>query len=286
MTADPPSLLDLVHRRMGAFTAGEARAARALLETYPMLGLGSIGAFAKAAGTSPQSVLRCAAKLGFPRYGAFQDALKDELARALPSPLERLGAQGRRPRGEDFLGHFGERIAQNVQASFARLSRADFDRAAARLADRRRPALVLGGRFTQTLAHYLALHLEIIRGNLRRPDPQAAAWPDRLIDLGKQDVVVLFDIRRYQPDIRRFAEIAAERGAALILLTDAADAPLAPLAQAVLVAETGAGGVWDSAAALLAVTEALIARVSDLAGATLNRRLQALEALRSRMGEG
>ncbi len=285
MTSDT-RILDLVGRQMGGFTAGEGRAARALLGDYPLLGLGSVGAFAKAAGTSPQSVLRFAAKLGFAGYGAFQAALKDELSRDLPSPLERLAAQGRRPRGGDVLGHFGDRIAQNIQASFARLSRADFSRAAALLADRRRPVTVLGGRFTQALAHHLTLHLEIIRGNVRRPDPQAAAWPDRLLDLGRRDVVVIFDIRRYQADVRRFAEAAAERGAELIVLTDAADAPLAALAAHLLVAETGAAAVWDSVAALLAVSEALIARVSELEGTTLDHRLQELETLRSRMGGG
>ncbi|WP_158596241.1 MurR/RpiR family transcriptional regulator [Oleomonas cavernae] len=277
------TVLERTQAVLAKLTPREARAASHLIATYPMAGLSSIGAFAKAAGVSAQSILRFIAKLGFAGYGAFQAALKHEVAVGLQSPLDRLAATSRRPRRDDFLGRFAARIVENMTATFAHVPRADFERAAKSLAEPRRRVQVLGGRFTQTLAHYLALHLDIVRGNVLRPDPQVGAWPDRLADLGRQDVVVLYDIRRYAPDLARFAQAATGQGAEVILLTDAAQAPAAAHAKITLAAEIGMEGTWDSSAALLALTEALIARVSELAGPRLQTRLATIEALRTAM---
>ncbi len=275
------TVLDRVQAVMADLTPREALAGGHLLATYPMAGLGSIGAFARGAGTSPQSVLRFVSKLGFAGYGAFQAALKHEVAAGLQSPLERLtAATTRRPRQDDFLARFAARVAQNMATTFAQVPRADFERAARMLAEPRRRIQVLGGRFTQTLAHYLALHLDIVRGNVLRPDAQADAWADRLADLGRNDVVVLFDIRRHSTTIGRFAEAAAARGADIILLTDQRETPSTPHARILLTAEVRTEGTWDSTAALFALTEALIARVSALAGPKLEKRLAAIEELR------
>ncbi|MFZ2868677.1 MurR/RpiR family transcriptional regulator [Zavarzinia sp.] len=264
-------------------TPREARAAGHLAATYPMAGLGSIGAFARGAGVSPQSVLRLVAKLGFPGYGAFQAALKHEVAMDLPSPLDRLTAMSKGARVHDFLDRFASRAAENVASTFAQLSRADFEKAARLLADPKRRLQLVGGRFTQTLAHLMALHLDIIRGNVLRPDAQALAWADRLADIGRQDVVIVYDIRRYQPDLVRFAAIAAEQGAEVILMTDSLTAPAAAHARLTLAAEIGMEGTWDSAAALLTIGEALIARVSELAQPRLKTRLARIEVLRARL---
>lgn len=281
------TVLDRIHRSMPALTPREARAAGHLAATYPMAGLGSMGAFARGAGVSPQSVLRLLAKLGFPGYGAFQAALKHEVAMGLPSPLDRLTATSKGSRVHDFLDRFAARAAENVASTFAQLSRADFERAARLLAEPKRRLQLVGGRFTQTLAHLMALHLDIIRGNVLRPDAQALAWADRLADIGRQDIVVVYDIRRYQPDLVRFAAAAAEQGAEVILMTDSLSAPAAAHARITLAAEIGMEGTWDSAAALLTLGEALIARVSELAQPRLKARLARIETLRAKLrGDG
>lgn len=284
----PPheTVLDRIQRIMTSLTPREARAAGHLAATYPMAGLGSIGAFARDAGVSPQSVLRFVGKLGFPGYGAFQAALKHELAVGLPSPLDRLTATAKSPRSQDFLDRFAARAAENVAATFTQLPRADFERAARLLADAKRRLIVVGGRFTQTLAHLTALHLDIVRGNVLRPDAQVLAWADRLADIGRQDVVVVYDIRRYQPELAHFADIAAEQGADVILLTDSLKAPAAVHARITLAAEIGMEGTWDSAAALLTLSEALTARVSELLAPQLETRLGRIEDLRARLRGG
>ena len=118
--------------------------------------------------------------------------------------------------------------------------------AASALSDRKRPALAIGGRFTQALARYLVRHLEIVRGGMEEVGSISATWPDRLIDVDRRSVVIAYDIRRYQPDVVRFVEIAAQQGATVILFTDSRAAPACRHASHVFVAPTESAGAWDS----------------------------------------
>ena len=63
-----------------------------------------------------------------------------------------------------------------------------------------------------------------------------------------------------------------------MLVTDAWLSPIARHARHVLPCRTETGRTWDANGALLAIAEALIARVTELAWATASRRIGTLEA--------
>ena len=283
-------LLEALRSRRGSLTAQEQRAARYLSQHYPASGLGAMARFARAAGVSPQTVLRLLAKLGIASWEDFQDRLRAELASERVSPLGRWSAGRGAPAGEaDWLSAFGVRIARNIAETFAHLSPAEFEAAARAIADPRRKVMVVGGRFTQQLARLLARHLQILRGNVEEIGSLSATWPDRLIDVSRRCVVVAYDIRRYSHDVIGFSALAAEQGATVIAITDDAGAPIVRHAAVAMVGWVESDGTWDSIAALLALTEALTARVTELSGAKTAERLSRLELLRERLfedGEG
>ena len=278
------TLLQAIERRRSTLTAREGRAAAYLLQHYPASGLGPMARFARAANVSPQTVLRFLAKLGVGSWEAFQDRLRTELAREVASPLGRWTAYQAAPAPEtDWLGAFGARLARNVAETFAGLVPADFETAARAVADPKRRVFVIGGRFTQQLARLLVRHLQIVRGGVEEVGSLTSTWPDRLIDVGGKTVVVAYDIRRYSSDVVRFAALANEQGATVIAITDSPNAPIAAHSAHTLIGTLDSVGAWDSIIALLAITEALVARVTELASARTADRLARLEALRERL---
>jgi DNA-binding MurR/RpiR family transcriptional regulator len=284
--ATAETILRTLRSRRGALTAQERRAAIYLSQHYPASGLGAMARFARAAGVSPQTVLRLLAKLGIASWEDFQDRLRTELASERASPLGRWTAGRGTPLAEtDWLSAFGARVARNVAETFAQLSPAEFEAAASAIADPRRKVMVVGGRFTQQLARLLARHLQILRGGVEEIGSISATWPDRLIDVGRRTVLVAYDIRRYSPDVIGFSALAAEQGATVIAITDDAGAPIMRHAAIAMVGWVESDGTWDSIAALLAVTEALTARVTELSGAKTAERLARLESLRERLFE-
>jgi DNA-binding MurR/RpiR family transcriptional regulator len=279
------TLLQAIERTLPALTAQERRAALYLRDHYPVAGLDPLAQFARASGVSSQTVLRLAAKLGFASYRALQDSLRTELDVERASPLGRWMGRTAASSGDggDWLAAYGQQITGNLQTAFGMVVREDFERAAHALADRRRPALAIGGRFTQALARTIVRHLEIVRGGIEEVGSISATWPDRLIDVGRRSIVIAYDIRRYQPDVVRFCQIASEQGATVILFTDSRAAPACRHASVVFVAPTESAGAWDSLSALFALTEALIARVTELEGGGTTERLGRLENIRARL---
>jgi DNA-binding MurR/RpiR family transcriptional regulator len=280
----PESIVERVKRREAELTGQERRAAAYLRLHFPAAGLGAMARFARAANVSPQTVLRLLTKLEFASWEDFQDRLRIELVAEQGSPLGRWTAHHAASDPQsDWLSAFGERLARNVAASFAGLSPAHFESAAQAIADPRHRVLVIGGRFTQQLGRLLVRHLQIVRGGVEEIGSLSSTWPDRLIDAGRKTIVVAYDIRRYSQDVIRFAALAAEQGARIVAMTDCEDAPILAHASEKMIGIVETAGTWDSLAALLAVTEALAARVTELSGGTTPERLARLESLRDRL---
>lgn len=279
VTSPAPSIAEAIRDRLRELTASERRAARALLANYPMLGLETVAEFSARSGVSSPTILRFTGRLGFSNYADFQRRLREEVEAQLKSPLAKAApSQGR---GE-LHSHsaFAAAVSENILETFRHMPAAEFEAVVALIADAKRPLHLLGGRFTDAIARYMTAHLRILRPRVQHMDGQPDNWRDQLMDMGRKDVLLLFDIRRYQDDLVALAKAAAERQAAIVLLTDQWLSPIARIALHVLPARVQVPSAWDSSAALLAVAEALIAAVTTRNWPSVKSRIGALEMLR------
>jgi DNA-binding MurR/RpiR family transcriptional regulator len=272
------SVAGRIHDAIDALTAAEKRAARGLLGSYPTLGLGPVAEFARQSGASSATVLRFVSQLGYRSYPDFQRALREELEERSKSPLQRSAATGfsvgREP---DFLAHFLAQAAGNLQGSADLIPASEFEALCRRLAENRGACCLVGGRFTDFLAGYLEAHLRLLRPNVRRLDGRPATRADQLIDLRAGDLLVVFDVRRYDPDLATMAADLAARRVQIALVTDEWMSPVSRFAKLVLPCRTEMGRTWDANGALFAVAEAIIARTTELAWATASKRIRAVE---------
>jgi DNA-binding MurR/RpiR family transcriptional regulator len=266
---------------LDGFPASERRVAHVLLADYPLAGLQSASDLARAVGVSTPGVTRLVARLGFGAYAQFQRCLRDELAAQLSSPLAK---QSRRPAtARGALGaqsRFLQAVVGNLNETFGNLPQAEFQRVAGLLADPRRRVHLVGGRFTDALARYLAVQLRILRPGVMHLQGQEANWQDQLLDFDSRDVLLVFDIRRYQASLARLAQAARARRASVVLLTDQWLSPISRVATRVLAARVVVPSVWDSAVALMALVEALLAEVTRRNWDTARQRIAQLERLR------
>lgn len=268
----------LIRNRLGDLTPTERRAAHVLLSNYPFAGLETVAQYAARAGISAPSVLRFVARFGFESYPEFQRTLRNELEAQLTSPLSRAESL----RTDVSYSAFAEAAVDNVRRTFDAIAPSEFEAILAILGDTKRRIHVVGGRFTEALALYLVRHMRIVRPDVAVVDGQPATWQDQVIDFGKKDVLIVYDIRRYQEDVIHFAEEAQERGATILLFTDSWLSPISQIARHVIAAQTGVPSHWDSSAALFAVTEALVAAVTKMLWETAEMRMKSLEELRQR----
>ena len=277
------TVVDQLRANLAQFTATERRVAHQLLADWPMAGLQSATDLARTTGVSTPTVLRLAARLGYASYPGFQKRLREELAAQLSSPLAksaRAPGSGARRAAARGGSEFAEAVIRNLRETFSNLPPTELDEAGRLLADRRRRIHLVGGRFTDSLARYVSVQLRVLRPDVSHLQDQESNWQDQLLDMGRRDVLVVFDIRRYQPSLLRLAEGASARGARVVLVTDQWLSPIARVAAHLLPARVVVPSVLDSSAALLALGEALLAEVTRRDWAHSRRRMRDLERLR------
>jgi DNA-binding MurR/RpiR family transcriptional regulator len=274
------TVVDQLRESLGSFPVTERRVAHRLLAEYPMAGLQSATDLARAVGVSTPTVLRMVARLGFESYVDFQRRLRDELTAQLSSPLQKPVAARKGKAKPHAHSAMGEAIARNIQETFANLSAHELEQVSKLLGDRRHRIHLVGGRFTGALARYLSVQMRLIRPDVGHLQDQEANWHDQLLDMDHRDVLLVFDIRRYQPSLQKLAEAASERQVRVLLITDQWLSPIAKVARHVLPARVVVPSVWDSNAALMAICEALLASITRDNWDYAQKRMRSLEKLR------
>lgn len=259
------TISDLIRARLDDLTRAERQLAESILDKYPASGLGPLTALAAQAGVSVPTVARTVQKLGFQGYPEFQAALRDELMAMSRAPAARRSGRAGGVPDRHALAAFTDTVTENIRQTLDQIDPAAFDAACALVADRDRHLYIVGGRVSHTVAEYLFQHLQIIRPAVTHVRSTSNAWPQYLLDVSEGDVFVLFDMRRYENNTLKLAEIARERGARLILFTDQWRSPLHTLAEITFSARTAVPSPWDSVTTPLLLIEAMIAAVHDAA---------------------
>jgi DNA-binding MurR/RpiR family transcriptional regulator len=260
-------------------TRAEKQLASAMLENYPMLGLESITVVAETAGVSTPTVLRMAKKFGYSGYPEMQAELRNELQATLSGPIAKHDRWAQAAPQEHILNRFANAATDNLRQTLTRLDPAEFDAVAALLATHRRQVQIVGGRITRSLAEYLFTHLQVVRPNVTLVASNSNAWPHYLLNLAEGDVLVAFDIRRYESDLERLAQMARERKARIVLFTDQWGSPVSKFADHTFHARIEAPSAWDSSVVIVFIVEALIAAIETRNWSRTHERMRDLEAL-------
>ncbi len=275
-----PTVRDRLMATDAAFSSSELKVVRQLLANYPAAGLTTVAKLARNAKVSDPTVLRLAIRLGFAGYAEMQTALLAEVEAQMRSPLT-LVAQLRGPAAPNLYQAFLQRTLAQCEAVARETATADYERVVTLLTDPRNRVLCLGGRFSRFIAGILQRCLNHLREGTALLDGSAADTTDELATIGKRHVLVVFDYRRYQTDVVRFAEFAKARGAVVILFSDNWRSPIADFADITLTAPTDTESPFDTLVTPLLQVEAVVAASAERLGAEWRDRVSALEEVRS-----
>ncbi len=261
-------------------TRSDLKVARALLSNYPAAGLNTVAHLAQVAGVSGPTVVRFVARLGFDGYPDFQQALLGEVQERMSSPLSMMNA-GKGAVAPDNIYLESMRAAVHaVEGAMAMLPSASFDKAVDLVTDSALSVHCIGGRFSGYLAGMLWSHLKQLRPGCHWVQGARADQVDALVDLGRRDLVIVYDYRRYQIDTIRFARTAAAQGARIVLFTDPYASPIAGVADVTLTAPVESLSPFDTMVPALAQTEAFIAALTLRLAGKSRKRIENMESLR------
>lgn len=275
--AHPPMLgiSERIRQRLGTFSPSERRLARTLLSGPPTVGLESSARLAQHAGVSGPTVSRFVTnQLGFASYADFQQALREEISARVMSPVESYRRHMAAEPASDLLGRSATRLSEAVGGSVRGLDPVTLSHAARLLGDRRRQVLAIGGWFSHLAAGYLVSVLRELRPRVHLIPQVTGERAAALADLAKNDVLAVFDFRRYEQDTHEFSRAARGAGARIVLFTDPWLSPLADIADALLAADVAGPGPFESLAPTVAVVETLLTAVTETLGDQASNRFE------------
>lgn len=279
MNAASKTVSDVIHSHFDALTRAEKQLAESLLDNYPVSGLGSITTIAENAGVSTPTVVRMVQKLGFKGYPDFQAHLHQEVEATISNPIAKHDRWASNAPGTHILNRFADAIIGNLRQTLTDLDTATFENVASLLSDRKRGLYFVGGRITGALAEYFFTHMQVIRPNTALLSSNSSSWPQYVLNMNAGDLLIIFDIRRYEQEMVSLAQAARKRGAEIIVFTDQWGSPAAKLARHAFRVQIEAPSAWDSSVVTLFIVEALIEAVQSSTWDETKGRMKTLEGL-------
>lgn len=254
------NVLHKIRMNMDGFSKGQKRIANYILDNYDKAAFMTAAKLGATTQVSESTVVRFASELGYDGYPEMQKALQ-EIIRGKLTSVQRMQVSRNQMEGSDILGHVMQRDADSIRAAIEGVDREEFSRVVDKLL-KAEHIYILGVRSSSFLAGYLNFYFHLIFKNVIFVQNTAAGEIyEQMIHIGPGDVLVGISFPRYSKMVIHAVEMAHERGADVVAITDSQMSPLYPLATAALLVGCDAISFVDSMAAPLSLLNALILAV-------------------------
>lgn len=255
---------------------GQRRIAQYLIEHITEAAFLSITDLAERVGVSQPSVTRFAAAVGFSGY----PALREKLQAIALSALGSTPASTTEKRSNELQAAVDAEIAnlENMRRDFA-----DPDQviAVGRALSRSTPLTVLGLRISGSLAEYFAYAARRIHPDVRLVTRGGSVAYDALLQSREAGGTWLlaFSMPRHGQETLTALRVAQSAGLKVALITDLALGPVADEADVVFTTGTGSRLVFDSYAAPVLMSAALLQAMTDADPERTQARLEEYEQI-------
>ncbi|HEX7390953.1 MAG TPA: MurR/RpiR family transcriptional regulator [Acidiphilium sp.] len=260
--AGPPrdfeALRNRILERHGAMPKRLAQVARHALDHPDRMALSTVAELAEAASVQPSTLVRFAQSLGYSGFSELQSVFRAQLRDRWPDYRERL-ARVKDESGTEparILDRFIDTAARSVADLGRTIVPGEFDAAATLLA-RAAHVYILGQRRAFPVASYLAYAL----GKLDFPaillDNVGSMADVQAGRIGPADTLIAISFNPYTPSTIDLVRFAAQRGAAIVAITDSVFSPVSAEARARLEVVEADHGAFRSLSATMALAMAL-----------------------------
>ncbi len=252
------SVLQTIRQQMDGFSKGQKRIAEYILSDYDKAAFMTAAKLGKTAQVSESTVVRFASELGYSGYPAMQKALQ-ELIRGRLTSVQRIRASEMEE--GDLLSRAMHRDVETINTTIESIDRAAFTSVVEKLLAAEH-VYIVGVRSSAFLAGYLNFYLRLLMDNVILVQHSAAGEIyEQMVHIGPKDVLIAISFPRYSNMVIHAVDMACERGADVIAITDNGMSPLMPYATEALFVQCEALSYVDSLAAPLSFLNALVLAV-------------------------
>lgn len=237
------SLLSRIRDAYPGLTPAERKLADLILSFPGEIAGFSASELAQMSSTSNAAVSRFVQRIGFSKYEEMRRLSRD--AQAGGSPLYLVARDGEAPPFRTAPASL-----RNIEAMLAELDEAGLRAVVGKLA-RARKLWVVGFRHGHFLAGYVQWQLKHLRPDVHLVPKAGETLGENLADLGPEDAVVLFALRRRVPAIGALIRMARGAGASVVAIADQTFAENGPGLDILRCRTTGPSPIDDHSAVMV-----------------------------------
>jgi DNA-binding MurR/RpiR family transcriptional regulator len=268
LVMDHDPLTEQIIKAFDAMSVQLQTAARYVLDRPRDVALLSMREQARQAGVQPATMTRLAKHLGLDGYDVVRELYAAAVRDGDIGFAGKAGAQvvsqklkGDKALAADMLTSIGKQINRLLEPDTLRRL-VDVAKA---LASARR-VYCLGLRSSHSVAWHLHYVLTLIGERSTHLDGIAATGTDALVNATNRDVLLVASVLPYTRLTVELTEYAAAQGIAVIAITDSEVAPIAPIAQHVIIVPTDSPSFFHAMSPAFVVAEVLGAIVAGRGG--------------------
>lgn len=271
-------VLESLEQRGHELTKSQRKVATYILKNPMDVAFSTIDQLAHKVGTSTTTIVRLALFLGFTGYAEFQSEIKDLLKNRMEPSVKldlNIGEGG------DQDGALKDILRQqlaNLNTTFNNIPGKQVAEAAEALA-KAGTIYTIGYRSCFSVAHYLYYNLNRIFGRCTLLASSGGDVYEKIFEIGKNDVLIAISMPRYIQDVVTTVEIARERGAFVVAITDGYLSPIAEHADMVFPVECKSSDFHNSVFSAFLVAELLISVCSMGNSSQARQNLRNAEAI-------
>lgn len=243
----------------------------------------SLRSIAQESGLSPSSFSRLARAIGYKDYEQLREMARDELANS-SNQLATKAQQLREDANVPFLPRHVNACIANIQSLTSDINEAELDAAVDTLA-RANKVIILGSLSSAGFADYFAYLTSWFDGRWSVAGRNGVTMGSSLSRLTKNDVVIVVSKAPYARRAVLATQMAAERNATIIVLTDSHTFPAIKHAKHVFIQKIESPQFFSSYAATLVLIETLAGMLLSRAGDKAIEEIQSIVEQNKRLDE-
>jgi DNA-binding MurR/RpiR family transcriptional regulator len=271
-------LSEKISRSTDRFTPSDYRIADYLLRTYPAGLLQNASEIATKLNINVSTVTRFFPKIGYRNIKAATADFRGDIQFLAKSPMDRFrNADRKSPPREDAFDRAMELDWSNIQQTFSTIDEGTVSAFMNLIGDKSRAIFVLGTRKEFSLAYYFYYQVASFRDNACLLNPTNLV--DQLSRLRPDDLLVVFDFRRYSRLHAKASQYSKDVGGQMVVFADSPITPAAERADCLFLVTTAGLSAFDSYTAALTLINALITLMIEKYGHHLEAKYERLEEL-------
>lgn len=227
-------------------------------------------------GISESTVVRFASGIGYDGYPQMQKAL-EECVKGRLNNIQRIDSKYGKSSQSEVLTSVMSSDIEKLQHTIENLDPAAFESAVTTILEAE-TVYVMGLRSNEPLAGFLHFYLNMIRGNVVLVNTTSVSETfEQMLHINEKDCFVGISFPRYSMRTLKAMELANDRNAKVIAITDSVHSPMNLYSSCNLLARSDMVSIVDSLVAPLSVINALVVAMCLKKPQEVKRNLERLE---------